>query len=222
MRWFIRRAWGRSIRRQLILGVALVHAVLMTLFIADLVLNQRRLLHSQALESAQSLAQALAVNSQSWVLSNDIMGLEEVVSAQRSYPDLRYGMVLSPDGRVLAHTARRHQGRYVTDEISARLLDTPPRLTRLVINEQLIDVAQPITARGELIGWARIGLSQARTNAGLRALTLEGLYYTILALILGSLFAYLLSRRITRDLYRLARVSTAFVAGDEGQRALDR
>ncbi len=37
--------WNRSIQRQLMLGIALVHAVLMTIFVSDLVSRQRSFLN---------------------------------------------------------------------------------------------------------------------------------------------------------------------------------
>jgi len=51
----IRTFWTRSIRRQLMLGIALVHAVLMTIFIVDLVERQRTFLNEQGIAANRQL-----------------------------------------------------------------------------------------------------------------------------------------------------------------------
>ena len=101
---FARKLWPTKVRNQLICGVALVHLLLMTFFVVDLVRRQRVFLKQQSLEQTTSLAETLAVNSTSWALSNDVVGLEEIIAPVRRYPSLRYAMVISLDGKVLAHT----------------------------------------------------------------------------------------------------------------------
>ena len=49
-----------TLRRQLILGVAIVHAVLMALFIGDITERQRDLLLERQTEQAQALARSVA------------------------------------------------------------------------------------------------------------------------------------------------------------------
>ena len=70
-----RQLWPTKVRHQLICGVALVHLLLMTFFVVDLVQRQRFFLKQQSLEQTKSLVETLAVNSTSWVLSNDVVGL---------------------------------------------------------------------------------------------------------------------------------------------------
>ncbi len=84
--------WRKSIRRQLILGIALVHAVLMTIFIVDLTERQRYFLYEEAEERARAVAEMLAANSSSWVLASDVVGLNEILSYQTHYPGLEYAL----------------------------------------------------------------------------------------------------------------------------------
>jgi len=126
----IRRFYHRSIRRQLILGIALVHAVLMSIFVFDVVNEQKGLWQQQALESGQALAYTLAINSSSWVLANDVEGLHEILQAQTNYPGLRYAMVLSPELKVLAHSDPKNchcLGRYSNDSLSLSVSELPHR-----------------------------------------------------------------------------------------------
>ena len=215
----LRQVLFGSIRRQLILGIALVHAVLMTIFVFDLVERQRDFLHDQAIAQVTSLAETLATNSGSWLLANDVIGLEEVLASQASYPGLEYAMVLGTRGKVMAHTERRHAGQHVIDPVSRELLDSPPGTHRLMETRQLIDVAAPILVNGEHIGWARVALSQQDNLAGLRLITRDGVFYTVIAILIGVLFAVLMARRLTRGLHELVVTSSRVRDGEHGVRA---
>jgi PAS domain S-box-containing protein len=213
------RSWfTASIRRQLILGVVFVHAVLMTIFVFDLVSRQQDFLHEQSLEQARSVAETLATNSVSWVLANDVVGLEEVIGAQAGYPQLEYAMVLDPDGRVLGHSQSRRVGSYLSDNVSRSLLNGPPVFRVVVDSPQLLDVVAPVESNGEHIGWVRIGLDRGAVTAQLQHVTSEGMIYTAAAILIGILFATLLSRGIIAGLNELATVAAKICSGERGRR----
>jgi len=144
IRSMVTRFCMASIRRQLILGIALVHAVLMTLFVLDLVNRERHFLQEQSIAQAAGLAKTLASSSISWVLAHDIAGLDEVLQSQSSFPDLRYAMVVSPRGKVMAHTDNSKNSLYFSDDISRRLLNSDAQAQTLLANELLVDVAYPL------------------------------------------------------------------------------
>ncbi len=222
VRW-LKKLLTQSIRRQLILGIALVHAVLMTIFVTDMVLRQRDFLQRQSLQNTESLALTLATNSISWVLADDVIGLEELVMSQADLPDLLYVMILAPDGRVLGHSDNTKVGRYVSDDVSLSLLTTSPEPCHLVVNRQMVDIAVPITANERHIGWARVAVSQQSINDGLRVITRDGVFYTLLAIFVGSIFAVMMSRGITRGLHHLVWVAERLKIGDNQARSnLDR
>ncbi|OQX17902.1 MAG: hypothetical protein BWK76_09085 [Desulfobulbaceae bacterium A2] len=225
-RWtghFFRQLWAGSIRRQLILGITLVHAVLMTIFVVDLVSRQRVFLHQQSLRSTLALAQSLAANSVSWVLAGDVVGLEEVVRSQRDFPGLRYAMILSPEGRVLGHSEDQHTGLYVSDPVSLSLLEGTPTIRQLVEDPGVVDMAAPIYANERLIGWARVAISREEISSGLKNITRDGLWYTFFAIALGSVFALFMARGLTRALNHLVQVAERIRGGDDQVRSqLDR
>lgn len=201
------RFWTKSIRRQLMLGISLVHAVLMTIFIYHLVEKERGFLHKEDIVAAESLADALASNSMSWVLANDVSGLEEVVKSMNRYPSLRYSMVLSMKGRVLAHTDARKVGLYAKDAISRSLSSSPPETRVLFEDRSLIDVATPILIGNRQIGWARIALGQEMQARGLLQVKREGVIYTFLAISIGLVFAFIMARNLARGLEKLVSVA---------------
>jgi len=204
----IKGLWPSKIRTQLICGVALVHLLLMTFFIFDLVGRQRDFLGQQSLEQTTSLAETLALNSSSWVLANDVVGLEEIVLAVGKYPGLRYAMVITTDGEVLAHTDKSRLGQHLADEKSRALLSAKPKIQIVHADQNILDVAAPIlTNNGNITGWARIAQGREKIADNLVIISRNGILYTLMAIVAGSLFAILLGNRLTSDLNRLIIVA---------------
>ncbi|MBI3564774.1 MAG: response regulator [Elusimicrobia bacterium] len=203
-----RRLWPVSLRRQLIAGVALVHLLLMTVFVFDLVNRQRAFLTQLSLDHTLGLARTLAINSSSWVLANDVVGLEEIVGSVARYPDLRYAMITDPEGKVLAHTDPARVGS-VADDPESRSLRSGARTFRVLRSDRAsVDVAVPVlTADGDLVGWARVGRGGAQIAANLSAAWSSGVLYTLLAILTGSVFALLIGRRLASGLERLLAFS---------------
>ena len=211
--------WTKSIRRQLVLGIALVHAVLMTIFVVDLVERQRDFLHTQSIAQAVSLAETLATNSNLWILANDLIGMEEVIDSQSSYPGLRYAMLLTPQGEVLSHTNRELTGQYASDRVSIGLIQGEVVIRQLITNSETIDVAVPIVVNDSHIGWARVALSQDNNIAGLQVITRDGIFYTFIAISVGVLFAFFMARGVTGGLQHLVQISGRIRQGDPSARS---
>ena len=217
---YIRRFWTASIQRQLILGISLVHAVLMTIFIVDLVSRQQDFLHTQNINQTASLANTIAANSVSWVLANDLFGLDEIINSVSGYPGLSYAMVLSPDGRVLAHTDSSYVGQFVSDEASLALLKMPADKQTLSTRIELVDIAVPVISNTKIIGWARAAVSGDMISTGLARITRNGIFYTLLAILVGVVFAILMAKGITAGLQNLVHVASSIRDGKSDQRVV--
>ena len=211
---WLKNFWNRSIQRQLMLGIALVHAVLMTIFVMDLVARQRSFLRTQSLANVEALATTLAANSVSWVLADDVVGLAEVVMSQKNYPNLEYAMILSPRGEVLAHTDNALLGLYVKDPVSLEILECESGVKYLVNDVHLLDIAVPISSGHQHIGWARVAMSQEILHSGLQKILRDGIGYTIIAIIVGSIFAVFMARGITSGIRRLLDVTEKVEQGE--------
>ncbi|HYE48006.1 MAG TPA: response regulator [Azospirillaceae bacterium] len=215
----IRRFWSGSLRRQLIVGVALIHAALMVLFVFDLVERQRDFLHREQVERSLSVAHGLARNSGSWVLSNDVVGLRELLLAVATQSDVRYAFITDEDGKVLAHTDQAVVGRYVADPLGLKVLSGPREAQVLVDGARLVDVAAPILEGARPVGWVRIGSSRDRGQENLRLVTERGLVYALAAIAIGVAFAAIMARGLTGGLYHLLSVAEATTAGRRDLRA---
>ena len=205
-----------SLKQKLILGVALVHAVLMLGFLFDLVERQRAFLSTQSADATQALARGLATGSASAVLANDVVGMEELVGALRAHPGVEYVMLLGLDGRVLAHSDRRLVGQFAIDDVSLGLSLGGGAARLLSSDAMRVDAAAPVRVGPRVIAWARVGRSQhALVVARARALR-DGLAYALMAVAIGTLFAWLLARGITSELSRLMEATRRVRAGERG------
>lgn len=207
-----------SLRRQLVFGVAAVHAVMMTLFVWDLSMRQQNFLLARQTEQAQSLAQTLAVSAATGMLARDNAGIQELVEAQSHYPGILFVMLAENSGRVVAHSEPSKRGLYLSDSNSSRLL-TADHTLFLSRDAALVDIAMPVNLNGKRIGWARVGLSAGTTQARLDAVTRDGLLYTGAAILIGALLALWMGRRLTRKLYVIRNAAEAVRAGDHSARA---
>jgi diguanylate cyclase (GGDEF)-like protein/PAS domain S-box-containing protein len=205
------------------LGIALVHAVLMTIFVFDLVTRQRHFLVEESRAQVTSLAETLAANGTSWVLAKDFIGIEEIIHSQRNFPGLHYALFTDLQGQVLGYTDRTQVGSYVDDPISLRLTQAPPKNQVLIDNANQIDVACPIMHNQRHIGWVRISVSRAGIASSLEVVTQQGLLYTAIAIAVGILFAWFMSQGLTRDIRRLTGFAMRIESGERDQHAqLDR
>ena len=207
----IRRLLG-SVRGQLIMGVALVHALMMTMFIWDLTERQQALLLQRQAEQAQSLAESLAVSSAGWLGARDVAGLQEIIQTQQHYSELEFAMVLDLGGQILAHSQSQQIGRYVRD--------LPSREAASVVSRSaaLVDVYNPVVLGGRPIGWVRVGIGQRIAGDQLAEITRAGWFYAVAAILLGALMAGWLGARLTRKLYAIREVTAAVISQGGKQR----
>ncbi|MDD5389967.1 MAG: response regulator [Gallionellaceae bacterium] len=216
MNSLIRYLRGFSIRRQLILGIVLLLTLLMSLLVVDLVIRQSEFLQRNSLQQARGLANTLAVSSTSWVMAHDVVGLQEVVRSLEREPNVRYAMLLSRDGRVLAHSESSRIGLYLTDARSRPLLTAPARPTVLASDKDVIDLAVPVMAGGHLLAWARVGMGREEVAASLGRIRRDGVLFTLTGIALGALLAFAIAHGLTRNLRRLVDGVGRVAAGERG------
>jgi diguanylate cyclase (GGDEF)-like protein/PAS domain S-box-containing protein len=211
--------WGHSIRRQLVLSFGLVTLLVMTSFSYLMYIQQRDFLYGTDADRAKGLARALASSSASLVLTNDIAGLQEVLQGFADAPDLKFALVLSPQGEVLGATNPHLIGRYVNDSVSKGLLDVSAEFTTLIDDNALIDVAMPIKVSNRHVGWARVEMTRRSSNANLNLLGSTGVGFSLLAVIASFVMAAWLSWRLTHKLYHLIHIMKAVENGDRQLRS---
>jgi diguanylate cyclase (GGDEF)-like protein/PAS domain S-box-containing protein len=211
--------WGYSIRRQLLLSFGLVTLLVMASFSYLMYIQQRDFLYATDADRAQGLARALASSSASLLLTNDLAGLQEILHGFSDSPDLKFALVLSPQGEVMGATRPHLIGRYVNDAVSKRLLNVPAEFTILIDDDALIDVAMPIKVSSRHIGWARVEMTRRSSNANLNLLRATGLGFSLLAVMASFVMAAWLSWRLTGRFYHLIHIMKAVENGDRQVRS---
>ena len=206
--------WGRSIRRQLLISFGLVTLLVMIGFSYLMYIQQRNFLYSADTDRAKGLASAMASSSASLVLTDDVAGLQEVLLGFRDAPDLKFALVLSPNGEVLGATNEGQVGRYVNDSVSKRLLSAAAEFTVLIDDAYMVDVAMPILVNNRHIGWARVEMLRRSSNANLNLLEWTGAGFSLLAVMASIAVAALLAWRLTRKFYHLKAVMDAVESGN--------
>ncbi|HZW24464.1 MAG TPA: ATP-binding protein [Gallionella sp.] len=216
----LRRFWFASIRRQVMLSFAAVSVLVMLLFGYGILEQERDFLRKQGVEYAQGLAHTVAVSSASWVVANDVVGLQEVLASVGRSRSLRYALVLSPEGRVLASSQPENVGLYVSDALSRRLFDaTAPKPLVLLDSTAMIDVAEPVLVGNRLVGWVRIGFGRDEMAANLRKVEMAGYLMMAVSIVATLLVAQALSGRVTGRLQQLVDVANQIHAGRRDARA---
>ena len=197
-----------TLRSRLILSVALVHAIMMSLFIIDLTIRQRDMLMQRQVEEAIAMSQSLATSAAGWIAADDISGLQELVDAQRRYPEILFAALVDEQGRVLADTDNTKQGQFMLD------LPGEARQTVLSKTPTLVDVVTPAMIGGRQVGWARIGIGQEVADQKLAEITRNGIIYAFAAILIGSVIAWFMGDQITRRLYAVQETIDAVRSGN--------
>jgi PAS domain S-box-containing protein len=223
---------GTSFRRRLAVSIALVHALMMAIFVFDLTLREQELLIRNTEQATLNTADLLARSSLEWVLARDLAGLGELIRGLADDPTIEFAMIIDQEGRILAHSDPQQVGRYLSAPVSlAALRHGQPEPHLIQSTPKLLDGIAPIqlppsrasageqaSQAGKILGWARIGTNTERTHAALDKTLRNGLLYTLAAIILGTLLAMLIAADLTRDLQRIKALFLRVSAGELNQR----
>lgn len=205
-----------SLKGRIIGAVLLLHAVLMGLVIADMLARQQRFMEKQLAHESQTLAHTLAVNAPSWLLSRDLNALNELLSSLASVKHLNLGLIMDANGKVLAATDTSLFNVTLSDSPSTKLL--APLLNgqseHQLWHDGLIDSISAIAISGKNIGYARVIIDAAPMQLELNAVARKGIIYTLIAIALGGLLAWLTVRKVTYRLHMLSQAADNISAGN--------
>jgi diguanylate cyclase (GGDEF)-like protein/PAS domain S-box-containing protein len=198
-----------SVRGRIITSVLLLHAVLMGLVVADMVTRQQSFMEHQIACEGQSVATTLAANAPSWLLSNDLTALEELVESLKSLPHLQLALILDTEGKVRASTDPKLFNLVLDDAWSKQIIASGRQLW----HDNMVDSIAEITANGQSIGFSRVILNTSAVQAELHAVTKKGMIYTAIAIILGGLLAWIMVRTLTQRLKLLSEAADNIAEG---------
>lgn len=202
-----------SLRKQLIVGMTLSIASVMALFVWSMTSQQQTTEMENNSQQVSALAEIVAISSSVWVASRDYSGLQEIVEGISHYPNLRYIIVLSLKGQVLAHNDPSKIGLYLTDL---------PQQQKLVLHAtiNLIEVIRPVTLAGKQVGWVRVGIDRSHFKNELTQIRQQGLVFTLIGIVFSILIAMLAGRYLTRRLSVIQQVADGVNAGNSAARVV--
>ena len=159
-------AWRRSIRTQLVLGFALASLVLMLAAGYHGYRQQRDFLYQFDQDRAYQLAQALSSSATSWVIANDLVGLQELVQGFVKLPGLRRAYILNLHAQVLASTNPSEAGLFVNEANAVTGHTEQPGGPQVLVSlDNLVVVAYPVVGAGRPLGWVRVEMTHDLANA---------------------------------------------------------
>jgi len=205
----------QSLQSRIMINIILVHAIMMSALVYELVGREEALLHSMAHTQAQDIATGIASSAHNALLSTDLAGLNELITVFKRQQNVNYLMIARIDGRIMAHTQTQHVGRYLDDPSSLSLREQHEIVTLIDTNHQL-DIAAPIigTSSTKPIGWVRLSLNLKQQQENQQAIIVRGIFYTLLATVFGAIVAWLLARKTALSLKSIQQASQAFTDGD--------
>ncbi|MBC2730308.1 ATP-binding protein [Thiobacillus sp.] len=204
----LRTALFQTLRFRLILSVALVHVVLMGIFAAAAVHEQSDRIELELLNRSRALISMTAVASTNTVLTEDLGALAEIIQKVERQPDVAYCEIADSRGYILGTT--------LPDRLGKRL---PPRVDQsdsfpLAPGDPTLDLREAIQIEGQTVGTVTLGLSTARMDSAMRKTWLDGSLFILLALVVGSFAAWLLSLATTRKLHDMVEATARIGKGD--------
>ncbi len=198
----------RTLRFRLVLSVAIVHAVLMGAFVWSAVNKQSEAIRSELQNRAHSLITLMAVASTNALLAEDLGSLAEVTGRVKHLPDVIEGAILDVRGHVLASTDPHEVGHYLQ----------VPRARTEIRGRHRLRLQEQIRVAGQRVGTVLLEMSTRHVQSELAATRDEGLLFILLALVVGSVAAWVLSLLITRNLHTLMAAVRRIGGGNLGVR----
>jgi len=197
-----------TLRFRLMLSVALVHVVLMGIFVAVAVREQSDKIQAELYSRGRSLVALTAVASTNALLTEDLGALAEIIHRVKSQPEVVYCEILDSRGRVLGTTYPERLGKVLP------LLAAQSEHFPLPAGDHVLDLQERIRIADQTIGIVTIGLSTVRMDSALAKTWRDGLFFILTALIVGSGAAWVLSLVTTRGLRNMMEAASKISQGN--------
>jgi len=197
-----------TLRFRLMLSVALVHVILMGVFVADAVKEQSSRIEAELYNRGHSLVTLTAVASANALLTEDLGALAEIVQRVKNEPDVMYSEVLDSRGYVL--------GTSIPGRLGKRLPLSPggAEYSPVPAGHHALELHENIRIADHTVGTVSLGLSTARMDAAVAQTWRNGALFILLALVVGSAAAWALSLAATRGLRGLMDAVRGISRGD--------
>ncbi|MDR0233901.1 MAG: HAMP domain-containing protein [Zoogloeaceae bacterium] len=214
----LRNGYARSMTWRLVVHIVFFQTLILGVFIAYLVHQETAFLRQIASHNAVVMAQSIAANARTWMLSRDAARMDGLVHSFDDFPNLEVAMLLDSQGKILAHIRSEEVGSRLPEELTQKLSGKSFNVLILNQNDHVIDVAAPVVEGGALLGWSRLALRQVETNVVAQEILNQAIRYVVTIFFLSIAFAWWLATKLTRDIIALSDLSNAVTLGERRQR----
>ncbi len=210
------RAWPRTIRAQLLLGLLMLEVMSLLLFGAILIRQSSTETFQRAQQRLEHQAASLASQSQEALESGRPETIKLSVEMMAKGPTVDTSTVTDPVGRVLAFSPGNVSERVMQrEELSqiARFTDDQPRFFALTSDD--LDAVAPIRFKGKLYGYAWVKTDREWDHEQLTSLLRLTGIFGLIWIGASIVLAWGLARSITRPLAVLHRGTRALMLSPE-------
>ncbi len=232
-----------GLRAKLVTAITLVTTLAGTSLTAYFFVAAREDTITQLQARGRAVAEALAHTSRAGVVSNDTVGLSDLVEGARRHADVVYAMVTDVEGRLIAQTQTASLGGLDLGGIAKRGVGLPnPEFARVDApgGATIFDVAAPVTitredhashggemslfglerpspeqdTRSEVVGTAHVGMSMAATDLKIRGALVTTAAVLTAVLVFGLVLSFLIAHSVVRPIHAVITTSRAIAGGD--------
>ncbi|MDA3947299.1 MAG: EAL domain-containing protein [Helicobacteraceae bacterium] len=201
------RRYRDSLQTRLIVNVIIIHAVLMSLVVYDLIERERQFMQEQLSHKGYEKTTLLISHATIPLLNNDLVALDELLDDRPALKDHYMTFILDKHGRVRASTKKEYFNKQLNDPLSreqlTHLSDSDLSIDQ-IIHDDLVDTIGVITVNDAIIGYVRTIIDRSTLSQELSIMTNKGMFYVLLAILIGALFAWIVVRQMTRQLNLVA------------------
>lgn len=219
----LRTIINQSLLRLLVAGVGGVYAVLSISLIVVLLTTQIRLLNQQLISQSQTYGKLLAQSTLQATLINDLIAIDEIITAAEQLPDILSLTVLDSHGNILGATNHQLIGKYYLEERGQIALktylqaDNVLALKPIQLNLEMSDVemAIPQIVNDRLNGMVVIRMGGKSTLQKIHRYILYTLILGALALVFGAGMILVFGKKIVAALNQLSLAVSEYTIGSE-------
>jgi len=127
-----------------------------------------------------------------------------------------YALVADMQGKIRAHSEMDKIGRIIPNPLFHGALKSEAFIKAVQSDEgeHIYDIAVPVIIRGDMVGTAQIGYSMRSIQISTARAKRQIIVITIICIVFGILFAFILSRRLVKPIIKLKEGAHAIAKGN--------
>ena len=217
--WFHLQSFGLRQKFLLAFTVLVLGLIVALLFIFES--RYRGSIVDQMQKRGVVSATQLAAVIKDSLLTYNFVALEQDAENLSRDPDILYAIILTRDGRVAAYSGDDgKQGTMLNDPVSQKAAAVErgtfiQHVERQPDQPEHYDIAVPVQVAGDKWGTVRLGLSLQEMRAEIRHTRIQVLLLGVLGVVLSTLAAAWLARRISAPIQALTEGTMAVARGED-------